>query len=94
MIIHTGYWKDEQTGIDVGLQARFHGEGRVDLHDWYTTVTEEADHINALAGIFHPKATKAIIETTGDVSFIEATFTKKPFRRPISDPLIRRKDAE
>ncbi len=74
MIIHTGYWKDEQTGIDVGLQARFHGEGRVDLRDWYTTVAEEADHINALAGIFHPKATKAIAETTGErVVVIEAT---------------------
>lgn len=76
MIVHTGYWKNED-GIDKGLEARFwaawQNKGPVNLRDWYSTVYEEADHLNALVGIWHPDATVEIAETCGErVVVVEA----------------------
>lgn len=68
-VVHTGWWKNE-SGIDVGLEARFWASwqsgGEVNLRDWYATVYLEADHLNALVGLWHPQMTEEIAKSTGE----------------------------
>lgn len=71
-IIHCGYWKDEETGIDNGLIKAFTAK-KPNLRGWIHLVYLESEHRAALPCVWHPDATLKDVETTGErVVVVEA----------------------
>jgi len=62
--IHTGYWRDETTGIDRGLISLVDA-GATNLKAWYLSLEREVEGDGRLVGIYHPHVTKKLAETTG-----------------------------
>ena len=63
-IVHCGFWRDEITGIDMGL-THIMKMKQPSLGKWIYEIGIEADFRAALPCIWHPEVTKKIAETTG-----------------------------
>ena len=71
--VHIGNWRNEQTGVDNGLDD-FFAVGGTSLRRWHSVLEPEAEWKNTIVGIWHPKATEEIAATTGRrVVVIDAT---------------------
>ena len=74
---HTGYSRDERTGIDRGLEALFSqcstdAEKIFRLKEWLAQVQPEADVIpNGVVVVWHPQASKPLVEQAARSGVIE-----------------------
>lgn len=64
-IIHCGFWRDDDTGIDMGLTSIMNNK-QPNLGKWITEIRIEAEFRAALPCIWHPAITEKIAETTGE----------------------------
>ena len=72
-LCHFGNWRDSETGIDKGLIQLF-DSGKGNIADWYRVLEEEARAFSAPVGVWHPKATIELCQTSGrEVVVIDAT---------------------
>jgi hypothetical protein len=62
-LVHTGFWRDESTGIDRGLADAMSAGGQ--LRTWFAILDREAEWRNQVVGIWHPDATEDHAATTG-----------------------------
>jgi hypothetical protein len=63
-LVHTGNWRDQNTGIDNGLAAII-GEGKTCLREWHSVLEKEANWTNSAVAVWHPAATKELAATAG-----------------------------
>ena len=63
-LIHTGHWRNEETGVDNGLAAVI-GEGRTCLREWHSVMEREANWMNSVVAVWHPAATRELVATAG-----------------------------
>ena len=63
-LVHTGNWRDEETGIDKGLAAII-GEGKMCIREWHLVMEREANWMNSAVAVWHPAATKELAATAG-----------------------------
>jgi len=63
-LVHTGNWRDENTGIDNGLAAII-DEGKACLREWHSVLEREANWTNSAVAVWHPAATAELAATAG-----------------------------
>jgi hypothetical protein len=63
-LVHTGNWRDKDTGIDNGLAAII-GEGKTCLRAWHSVLEREANWMNSAVAVWHPSATIELAATAG-----------------------------
>lgn len=63
-LVHTGNWRDQNTGIDNGLAAII-GEGKTCLREWHSVLEREANWTNSAVAVWHPAATRELAATAG-----------------------------
>ena len=63
-LVHTGNWRDENTGIDNGLAAII-DEGKACLREWHSVLEREANWTNSAVAVWHPAATTELAATAG-----------------------------
>lgn len=63
-LVHTGNWRNQNTGIDNGLAAII-DEGKTCLREWHSVLEREANWINSAVAVWHPAATRELAATAG-----------------------------
>jgi hypothetical protein len=63
-LVHTGNWRNEETGVDNGLAAII-GEGKMCLREWHLVMEREANWLNSVVAVWHPAATRELAATAG-----------------------------
>jgi hypothetical protein len=63
-LVHTGNWRDKNTGIDNGLAAIIDA-GKTCLREWHAVLEREANWTNSAVAVWHPAATRELAATAG-----------------------------
>jgi hypothetical protein len=72
---HTGFWRDGATDVDNGLIRIFKESEPVRrtelLKDWLCELQRESECLNAVVAVWHPAATKELIESATELPVVE-----------------------